>query len=360
MSATSFKVVLLGASGTLGGYIAELILSQLPEVRLVAAMRRPPKQGSVLSALEYCYLDLHKPGTFTQALQGADVLVHAAGPFIHNPAPLVHACLKAGIHYIDIAEDAAFINAVHDVVTKIHTPSSCVISGCSTVPGLVSLLAQRFEVLTQAHSINVYLNMGSANPVSLGLLRGLLEPLGRRISHERICFRQLYHHRHRDGVVRHYGDYPLSSGGDFALGQRRIEACFYVGFDRQYINAGLLMASYVLPHLSAGQLNLLATALLPAAKLLRHLGGSRGHLFVEVCDREGVKLADWTLTAKQRGLYLPAAPVVWALSALLQAEGNVAGLCDLRKLVPLDVALEWFEAHEYEISHFSASNLTVP
>ncbi len=351
MSTVCFKVILLGASGTLGGCIAELILSQLPEIKLVVAMRHPPKQGGILTDLEYCYIDLQEPDTFIPALQDADVLVHAAGPFIHNPSALVHACLEMGVHYIDIAEDATFINIVRGVVTKVRTPSSCVISGCSTVPGLVGLLAQRFEALPQAHSINIYLNMGSGNPVSLGLLRGLMAPLGQRISQKRICFRRLHHYRHRDGVVRGYGDYPLSSGKKFTLGQRQVEAHFYAGFDRQYINAGLLMASYIFPRLSTGQLNALAKTLLLPAKLLRYLGGSRGHLLVELCDREGSKLADWTLTAKRRGLYLPAAPVVWALSALLHAKGRV-GLYDLRELVSLEVAIDWFETHDYDISYF--------
>jgi short subunit dehydrogenase-like uncharacterized protein len=36
------------------------------------------------------------------ALEGVRVVLHCAGPFVHTSRPMVEACLRAGVHYLDI------------------------------------------------------------------------------------------------------------------------------------------------------------------------------------------------------------------------------------------------------------------
>jgi short subunit dehydrogenase-like uncharacterized protein len=50
-------------------------------------------------------------GALTAALTGAAVLLNAAGPFSVTVEPLIEACLRLGIHYLDISAECAAIEA---------------------------------------------------------------------------------------------------------------------------------------------------------------------------------------------------------------------------------------------------------
>lgn len=47
-------------------------------------------------------------------LQGVDVVLHAAGPFLHTGAPMMDACLKVGAHYLDITGEVPVFEAAFD------------------------------------------------------------------------------------------------------------------------------------------------------------------------------------------------------------------------------------------------------
>lgn len=342
-----FKVLLLGAGGTLGGYIAELICDHRPDIELIVAMRHPPKAGSSLAEYEYRYLDLNIPDSYEKALNDIDVLVHAAGPFNHSPEPLLNACFATETHYVDIAEDLHFLTQVHRIAQNERPKRTCVFPGCSTVPALVSLLTQTFARIEDMASIHVYLNMGSRNPVSYGLLRGLLQPL------QQGYFRSLHDYHYRDGVKRTHGNYPLPLAEGFTVDQRVIPGCFFAGFDRRYINVMLSLAGRIIPSCSSSQLNTLTRAVLPVVGLLRLLGGKEGRLIVEARDEKRRALACWQLTAEDRGLYLPAAPSLWAVDALEKlGQAAPSGLIELSDLISVDDVVGWIQQQGYKIEFF--------
>ena len=80
------KVVITGAAGNLGGLLAENILDREVELRLLIHKKQP---GSALAArrnVRIFPIDLADETTLTDALQGADVIVHFAGVlFKANP-----------------------------------------------------------------------------------------------------------------------------------------------------------------------------------------------------------------------------------------------------------------------------------
>jgi short subunit dehydrogenase-like uncharacterized protein len=45
------------------------------------------------------------PGAIAAALDGVDVLLNAAGPFMRTAGPLMHAAIAAGVHYLDFAAE---------------------------------------------------------------------------------------------------------------------------------------------------------------------------------------------------------------------------------------------------------------
>jgi short subunit dehydrogenase-like uncharacterized protein len=45
-------------------------------------------------------------------LNGVDAVLHCAGPFVHTSAPMVRACLDAGVHYLDITGEIPVFEAI--------------------------------------------------------------------------------------------------------------------------------------------------------------------------------------------------------------------------------------------------------
>ncbi len=333
----------MGANGTLGRYIALLLREELPDVQIISASRSPGSSHRVIDVLD--------ASTFSSALENIDILIHAAGPFNHDPTDIVTACVSSGIHYIDIAEDLSFIQKVRQAAAKVKQPMACAVTGCSTMPAMVSLFSQRFSHLEKLHSINVYLNLGSANPVSYGLMNGLLQPLGMTLANSNQCFRKLHVRCHRDGVKKYYGFYAAPFSDGILVGNQKIPLIFYTGFDRQYINLGLLAASFLIPHLSHKALNYLSRLLLLPANIARKFGKKEGRLVIEARDIHNKVLDEIEIIAKQDGLKLPAAPAVWVSKALLS--NQTASLpyrnVDLSHFISVSSATEWIRSRGYEV-----------
>ena len=58
---------------------------------------------------------LDDPAALTAALEGVDLVLNAAGPFLHTAAPLAEACLRAGVHYLDIGNELQAFRALYDL-----------------------------------------------------------------------------------------------------------------------------------------------------------------------------------------------------------------------------------------------------
>jgi len=88
------------------GYTGQLILAEA-----VKRGHHPVvagRNGDAVRALATQYslparvFDLADVGTATAALSGMDIVLHCAGPFSATAAPMLEACLAAGVHYLDI------------------------------------------------------------------------------------------------------------------------------------------------------------------------------------------------------------------------------------------------------------------
>jgi short subunit dehydrogenase-like uncharacterized protein len=97
------------------GYTGRLILAELLTrgVRPVLAGRNEAGVAALAerSRLSYRVAPLTDPLRLDQALRGIRVVLNAAGPFSATAAPMVEACLRAGVHYLDIAGEVDVIEA---------------------------------------------------------------------------------------------------------------------------------------------------------------------------------------------------------------------------------------------------------
>lgn len=93
------------------GYTGELIAREAARrgLRPVLAGRHAAKIKSLAEelGLEGRVFSLDAPN-----LAGVDAVLHCAGPFVHTSAPMMRACLDAGVHYLDITGEIAVFEAI--------------------------------------------------------------------------------------------------------------------------------------------------------------------------------------------------------------------------------------------------------
>lgn len=93
------------------GYTGNLIVREarargLPIVLAGRDRTRLEEQGEA-SGYDWRVFNLGKPD-----LSGITAVLHCAGPFVHTAAPMVDACLDAGVHYLDITGEVAVFEAI--------------------------------------------------------------------------------------------------------------------------------------------------------------------------------------------------------------------------------------------------------
>jgi short subunit dehydrogenase-like uncharacterized protein len=107
--------MLYGAAGYTGTLIAEHARQR--GHRPVLAGRSAPAVTALAERLGLpCReLSLDDPAALTAALADVPLVLNAAGPFLHTAGPLAEACLRAGVHYLDIGNELQVFRALYDL-----------------------------------------------------------------------------------------------------------------------------------------------------------------------------------------------------------------------------------------------------
>jgi short subunit dehydrogenase-like uncharacterized protein len=74
-------------------------------------------------------LALDDPAALSAALADVDLVLNAAGPFLHTAAPLAEACLAAGVHYVDIGNELQVFRALYAMDQRAQRAGVAVIPG---------------------------------------------------------------------------------------------------------------------------------------------------------------------------------------------------------------------------------------
>ena len=330
------SVLVLGATGVMGRRVLALARHRLADARVIAASRSASRVDASARRV-----DLRETTALPAALEDVDLVVNAVGPYHYDPAPLVAACVETRTHYADLAETPRFLEDVGRTAEAAGAAERgvCIVPGCSTVPGLVQLLASAWSERQDVASLDAWLSLGSRNPVARGLLNGLLAPLGREMPEGGRAFART---TRRPGGPRHlrYGRYPaaLPERG-LRLGERSVPLRFHVGFDRAWLTRGLRLAAPATARLREPGLRRLAALAMPFATGLRALGTPRGSLVLEAHDADGECLDRIEIQVERGGLDVPASPPVWLAERLRTGAPPRAGLLELSDVVRLGDAV---------------------
>ena len=107
-------------------------------------------------------------------------MVDTAGPFQSygtDPYSFARACLEAGAHYLDIADDPEFVGNITRLDQHAKASGLCAISGASTTPALTSAVVKSFN-LAKVDTIKTTILPGNQTPRGLSVMRAILSQVG--------------------------------------------------------------------------------------------------------------------------------------------------------------------------------------
>ncbi|RJF87789.1 NAD-dependent epimerase/dehydratase family protein [Oleomonas cavernae] len=105
------RILLYGATGYTGRLIAQRAKAQGLDMLLAGRSNEAVAAVATPLGLPYLAVGLDDPAKLDEALAGIRVVLHVAGPFSATSKPMVEACLRKGVHYLDITGEIEVFEA---------------------------------------------------------------------------------------------------------------------------------------------------------------------------------------------------------------------------------------------------------
>ncbi len=338
-------MLVLGSTGVMGQRVVRLAREWIPHALVLGGSRHPDPEEP-----EAVEIDIADEDSLSAGLSGARVVINCVGPFSYAPEPLVAACQAAGCDLIDIADDLDFIRRSSRAVSD--DARIRVVSGCSTVPGLVELLKGRWDGSEEVTELRVTLSMGTRNPVSGAMLHGLVRPLGRAASQSSGFFWRLEKQEFAGELKRLSGRYPsIFDEPRFDAEGDAVRTEFRVGLSSAIGMRALSLAAPLVSLMSDPLLATLCRLGAPVATVFGKLGSRTGILLLEAINHRGRVFESLELRAESAGLDIPASPPVWAARAILEDTSHLPfGALSLGQIITWEQAEAWLSEQGFALS----------
>jgi hypothetical protein len=173
------KVLVIGGYGVFGERLARLLIRDGHQVTI--AGRDLAKAQDLAAKLGCSAQHMDREGD-PAGLIGHEVMVDAAGPFHtdgDDPWRLARAAIAAGVHYLDLSDNAAFCSGLAALDRDARAAGLCVISGLSTVPALSSAAVRALSGDLSPRVIDIAVLPGNRSPRGLSVMTTILSQAGR-------------------------------------------------------------------------------------------------------------------------------------------------------------------------------------
>jgi short subunit dehydrogenase-like uncharacterized protein len=168
--------MIYGANGYTGALIAREAKRRGARPILAGRSRAPIESLARELDLPVLTFPLDKPERIAASLAGVGLVLNCAGPFSRTAAPMMHACLAAGAHYLDITGEIDVLESVHDLHAAARAAGVvlCPGAGFDVVPtDCVALMLKR--ALPEA--VELALGFETGRAMSPGTMKTLVEGL---------------------------------------------------------------------------------------------------------------------------------------------------------------------------------------
>ncbi|ONM45125.1 saccharopine dehydrogenase [Halopseudomonas pachastrellae] len=184
------RILILGGYGNFGKRITETLADTADITLIIAGRRSAPAQQlqtqlqpAARARLETAELDLHAADFETKlAALKPDLVIHTGGPFQGQDYRVPRACIAAGCHYIDLADDRRFVCDISQLDDAARAAGVLLVSGASSVPGLSScVIAHYADQFSRLDDIDFAIAPGNQAERGEATVRGILSYTGHPI-----------------------------------------------------------------------------------------------------------------------------------------------------------------------------------
>jgi short subunit dehydrogenase-like uncharacterized protein len=157
--------MLYGAAGHTGSLIAQHAQERGHRPLLVARSEPAIAELAKKLELEYRVFGLDDRAALVEELASIDLVLNAAGPFLHTADALAEACLDAGVHYLDISNELQVFRSLYDLDERAKQAGVSVIPGVGFGVVATNCLARYVsDAVGGATSVEVAARIASAQP----------------------------------------------------------------------------------------------------------------------------------------------------------------------------------------------------
>jgi Domain of unknown function (DUF4166)/Saccharopine dehydrogenase NADP binding domain len=178
------RVLVIGGYGVFGGLLVQRLV-QDPGIDVIVAGRSRDKAVAFCKLHGGRALELDISGDIEADLRtiAPDLVIDAAGPFQiygDDPYRIARAAIAIGAHYLDLADDGAFVAGINCLDAAAQAAGVTVLSGCSSVPAVSSAAADRLiQGFDRVDSVETCILPGNRAPRGLSVIRAILDQVGK-------------------------------------------------------------------------------------------------------------------------------------------------------------------------------------
>jgi NAD(P)-dependent dehydrogenase (short-subunit alcohol dehydrogenase family) len=176
------KILLLGGYGVFGARLAQLLLRD--GHRVTIAGRNLSAANAMATELGCAARQMDRRGDLGP-LADHEVVIDAAGPFHTygaDPYRLPRAAIAAGLHYLDLSDDAAFCAGIAALDPDARAAGLCVLSGLSSVPAISSAAVRALAGDAVPRVIDSAILPGNRSPRGISVMTSILAQAGRPLT----------------------------------------------------------------------------------------------------------------------------------------------------------------------------------
>jgi len=354
----SKSVIVLGGYGNFGKRIVEN-LSSIPELTIYIAGRNELKAQAYIdelsndakAKLSRFTIDIYADDFEEELINlSPDIVIHTSGPFQGQDYHVPKACIRAGAHYIDLADDRRFVCDIIELDTLAKQQGVLVVSGASSVPGVSSaVITHAKKLFTTIDSIDIAIAPGNKAERGEATLRGILSYTGHPLkvfrngdwgtvygwmSPRAIDFGDSVGKRYLANVdVPDLELFPK----DFSV-QTRVS--FQAGLELPWLHYLMVLMAFIAKVKLVKNWSIFTKPIYQVSEHLKVFGSDRGAMRVIVCgdDGEAKKLTfEWSLYAHNGiGPYIPTLSAIILTRKLLQGTESKRGAMPCSALFTLD------------------------
>jgi len=344
-------ITVFGGYGVFGAHVAQNLAATGLRVRIAGreADRAKRFAAGLGAKHEGVAADANDPASCAGALNGVRVAVNCAGPFSTMSTALPEACLAAGIHYVDIADDRGWTARLRARDDEFRARGLAAAIGCSSLPGisgaLAVLAARRLQAVERAR---VTLFIGNRNPKGEAAVRAAVTQLGRPFKAPQGTLRGL---RGREVVdlpppfgrraVYEWESPELDLFPDL-LGARAVRV--KVGFEARIATRSFAAMARLGPRLG----RLLLSGIAPFARHLSGFGHSGGFVKMELFAPDGT-VAAASLGGASEGQRMAALPAAFVAQGLAEGSVTARGVMTAYEALGAGPLVERLVAEGYEL-----------